>query len=1454
MTVTTNEARFTINDSPSEDVNGNRGYNAENSDTLTVTLEEVPSSVLAVSYYLYDALDDTSPLTSKNAPAVVWNENSQASITLASVNDSATVDLPASGAHSYVIRCVVAVPRGSAMFERVVTIRSGGLVRLRKTVPDESGQYSPRSDSDDQNDIIDAIMLGLGEPGLVDHGILTGLTGDDHTQYHTNARGDARYIPKSIVDAKGDIVAASADDVPARLPVGSDGKSLLAASGEAIGLQWGYPHHGDLTGLTGDDHSIYHTDARGDARYIPKSLLDAKGDLIAASADNIPARLPLGTDGKTLMAASGETTGLEWGYQHHGVLVGLTGDDHTQYILENGTRPFSAYIDVNTAAIPANPIAGKLRLYVEDIKGFPFFSFRDSTGMIRKIVRDSVFVGKNVTGVTIPAFRAVYASGSESDVPTLALAKSNSIDTMPAIGITTEAIDDDGYGRVMQVGLLENVNTSSFSAGNVVYVSPTSAGLVTATPPIYPNIRQEVGTILVAAASGSAQVISRSMINDSLTEHSGLLGLTGDDHSQYHTDARGDARYILKSIVDAKGDLISATANDTPAKLTVGADGKALMAASGEATGLAWGYQHHGDLTGLTGDDHTQYILKSLVDAKGDIIAATGDNAPTRLAVGADGKALLAASGEATGLAWGYQHHGDLTGLTGDDHSIYHNDTRGDARYIAKSLVDAKGDLIVASADNTPAKFTVGSNGAVPVAASGETVGIKWAYSQLTNTAEKTSGYTALPFENVLANPSSAGFTILAPATPSEGFRFAVTNSSTSYNTLKLDGNGNVFENGSAYYLLKESHGYVEFQYISGRWRSINPIRRVYALNAWECDIIPDGDGIGGGTNNTTAFASAMTMLAAQGGGVLYLPIGTYRKDGVTQLYNHVYIFGESSVGHSTFPGGVRIDCKNMSLVGDATAAFYEIAGNGYNVCLKNLLIIGPNVAAGSQWWQGLIGVRFRSTHTYSRLENVTCENFQNGFAVETGGYITFYKCNSRGNQCSGLTVYNGYDVKIIGGMHQDNGNYGNISITSDKELGGTTWTYGIAVDVDILDESNGYSLYVAHTKDSSFKIGRMYTATISGAYFNNTHRCTLEAAQIQHYGDGVPIVGNSIVLTDTCRNMRIVNTHTSPEGGGDISDLAPDTTYINVNGISKNERQYISQAAEPTALVGELLIFNDTDSSEAGAIYGTATGNKHLGDLWYIQKSLVDAKGDILTATADNTPARLAVGTNGKALMAASGEATGLEWNYQHHGDLTGLTGDDHTQYILKSLADAKGDVFTATADNIPARLAVGSDEKVLVANSATATGLEWQYRLPKNYVKSSDQACDGSLTTIAGLTSGALEQSTKYILKVCIPVVCPSTYDAHFAVSCSVGGGTLEAQCRGPHDASTDFSERMTAFDTMTTHEMTVPASANSCVMIDGVVVTPGSGAPTISVTTQGSGACSVKANAYLRLEKVV
>jgi hypothetical protein len=61
--------------------------------------------------------------------------------------------------------------------------------------------------------------------------------------------------------------------------------------------------------------------------------------------------------------------------------------------------------------------------------------------------------------------------------------------------------------------------------------------------------------------------------------------------------AQDDSNAIQNSIVDAKGDLIAATANDTPARLAVGANGTILTADSAEATGMKWATAAGGGMT-----------------------------------------------------------------------------------------------------------------------------------------------------------------------------------------------------------------------------------------------------------------------------------------------------------------------------------------------------------------------------------------------------------------------------------------------------------------------------------------------------------------------------------------------------------------------------------------------------------------------------------------------------------------------------------------------------------------------------------------------------------------------------------------------------------------------------------------------------------------------------------------
>jgi hypothetical protein len=67
-----------------------------------------------------------------------------------------------------------------------------------------------------------------------------------------------------------------------------------------------------------------------------------------------------------------------------------------------------------------------------------------------------------------------------------------------------------------------------------------------------------------------------------------VLAKASNTDLDYSWVAQDDSNAIQNAILDAKGDLIGATAADTPARLAVGTNGQVLTADSTAATGLAW--------------------------------------------------------------------------------------------------------------------------------------------------------------------------------------------------------------------------------------------------------------------------------------------------------------------------------------------------------------------------------------------------------------------------------------------------------------------------------------------------------------------------------------------------------------------------------------------------------------------------------------------------------------------------------------------------------------------------------------------------------------------------------------------------------------------------------------------------------------------------------------------------
>jgi hypothetical protein len=114
---------------------------------------------------------------------------------------------------------------------------------------------------------------------------------------------------------------------------------------------------------------------------------------------------------------------------------------------------------------------------------------------------------------------------------------------------------------------------------------PQPTDLVTDLPADFEVFGQAVDTSLADLKGGtSGQVLSKNSNTDM-----DFVWVTSDD-----------ANAIQNTIVDAKGDLIGATAADTPARLAVGTNGQVLTADSTAATGLAWATPSTGGMTLLS--------------------------------------------------------------------------------------------------------------------------------------------------------------------------------------------------------------------------------------------------------------------------------------------------------------------------------------------------------------------------------------------------------------------------------------------------------------------------------------------------------------------------------------------------------------------------------------------------------------------------------------------------------------------------------------------------------------------------------------------------------------------------------------------------------------------------------------------------------------------------------------
>lgn len=149
-----------------------------------------------------------------------------------------------------------------------------------------------------------------------------------------------------------------------------------------------------------------------------------------------------------------------------------------------------------TSSTPAHEEG--LTFYNSDEKTISYFN--DSNNVEINVGQEQVFRGKNVTGGEVTDGDVVQITGGTGAVPEFVFADSSADAIRRTIGVVTEPIPNNQIGYVTTFGIVRNLDTSAFSAGDTLFISSTP-GEFTNTIPSYPEETSTIGIVARSHAS-----------------------------------------------------------------------------------------------------------------------------------------------------------------------------------------------------------------------------------------------------------------------------------------------------------------------------------------------------------------------------------------------------------------------------------------------------------------------------------------------------------------------------------------------------------------------------------------------------------------------------------------------------------------------------------------------------------------------------------------------------------------------------------------------------------------------------------------------------------------------------------------------------------------------------------------------------------------------------------------
>jgi hypothetical protein len=229
------------------------------------------------------------------------------------------------------------------------------------------------------------------------------------------------------------------------------------------------------------------------------------GDGVTAAASLTPINGGGGGGGGDVVGPASATDNA---IARYNLTTGKLIQNSTVLVDDNGKLGQVDAIDLDTTPTSA-PAEG--RIMWDSTEGSPKAGL--SGGNVTALLGTDLHVlAYNNTGSPIAKGKVVRVSGSSGLRLTIALARGNAdINSADTIGLTAETIGNNSSGYVITRGLIGSLNTNAFNEGDVLYLSPDTAGEITNTKPSAPNHMVRVGYCLKKA--GGAGIIYVDPLN-----------------------------------------------------------------------------------------------------------------------------------------------------------------------------------------------------------------------------------------------------------------------------------------------------------------------------------------------------------------------------------------------------------------------------------------------------------------------------------------------------------------------------------------------------------------------------------------------------------------------------------------------------------------------------------------------------------------------------------------------------------------------------------------------------------------------------------------------------------------------------------------------------------------------------------------------------------------------------